>query len=270
MNDKFVHKEWQLIVDEEPLEGALNMAIDEWMFRKLTDAPQTWLRFYSWLRPTVSIGYSQNILKTVDIKFCEEKGIDVVRRMTGGKLVLHHQEVTYSLCSSDVEIFSSSLLRSYRLIAEALILGLKKMGLEPYLAASSPDFYKKSTFPCFFYPSQNEIEVKGKKLVGSAQRRVGLKFIQHGSLPLEEESCLLKSVSNLEGGEIRMASLSSALGRKVSFRWAVKNLIEGFSEFFGVKLRRREFNEKDRLEISRLKERYLSREWTFKSRLPWK
>ncbi|MQY57067.1 hypothetical protein GH140_02605, partial [bacterium] len=137
------HLEWKLILDKKPLPGSLNMAVDEFLFRSLSDEPQTYLRFYGWERPTASLGYSQYVRKVVDIEYCQKNGIDVVRRMTGGKLVLHHKEVTYSLCSSDCETFTSTLADSYRLISEALIRGFEKMGLSPCLADAPPDSYVK-------------------------------------------------------------------------------------------------------------------------------
>ena len=100
-------KEWELIVEKVPIAGSLNMAIDDYLFQSLSSDHQTFLRFYRWERPTVSLGYSQDIRKVVDVNYCRKQGIDIVRRMTGGKLVLHHKEVTYSLCSSDEDTFTS-------------------------------------------------------------------------------------------------------------------------------------------------------------------
>lgn len=260
-------KEWQIVVDEVPLKGSLNMAIDDYLFRSLDeDIPQTYLRFYQWEKPTVSLGYSQKIQKVVDIDYCRQNGIDIVRRITGGKMVLHHREVTYSLCSSDSKTFTSTLSGSYKSISQALIRGLEKMGLAPYLADFPPSSYARGNFPCFSYPARDEIEVGEKKIVGSAQKRVGSRFIQHGSIPLEDDEGLLESVSSLKRGEgrARMTSLSQALGRKVDFRWAVEHLQAGFSEYFEVGFNPKVFNEKEKEVIQRIqKERYNNSEWTY-------
>jgi lipoate-protein ligase A len=269
MMSTMLHKEWKLILDKKPLPGSLNMAVDEFLFRSLGDDPQTYIRFYTWERPTASLGYSQNIRKVVDVEYCKKNGIDIVRRMTGGKLVLHHKEVTYSLCSSDSQRFTSTLMDSYRLISEALMRGFMKMGLKPLLADAPPDSYVRGNLPCFSYPARDEIEVQGKKIVGSAQKRTGSKFIQHGSIPLEEDERLLKSVSALERSEnkVRMISLSQALGKKVLFDWAVKHLLSGISEFFRVSLTPKIFNTGEKELISRIQEeRYSSHDWTFGSR----
>jgi len=259
-------KEWKLIVDKKPLSGSLNMAVDDFLFRSLSSEPQTFLRFYGWERPTVSLGYSQDIRKVVDVEYCQKNGIDIVRRMTGGKLVLHHKEVTYSLCSSDKEIFTSTLAESYRLISQALIWGFEKMGLKSYLADAPPNSYVRGNLPCFSYPARNEIEIEGRKIVGSAQKRTGSKFIQHGSIPLEEDERYLGPVSFLKKEESkgRMISLSQALRKKVSFDWAVERLTSGISEFFKIKFRPKVFDAGEKEAISKIqKERYANKDWTY-------
>jgi lipoate-protein ligase A len=261
-------KEWKLIVDKKPLGGSLNMAVDDFLFRSLSSEPQTYLRFYRWKRPTVSLGYSQDIRKVVDVEYCQKKGIDIVRRVTGGKLVLHKNEVTYALCSSDKETFTSTLADSYRLISQGLMRGLEKMGLESCLADSPPNSYARGNLPCFSYPARDEIEVKGKKIVGSAQKRAGSKFIQHGSIPLEEDEGFLAPVSFLknEDSKGRMISLSEALGKKVSFDWAVERLTSGISEFFKINFKPKVFSAEEKEAILKIqKERYSNKDWTYRA-----
>lgn len=264
--NKTHQEEWTLVLDTDPLPGSWNMAVDDFLFQSLSDETYTYLRFYRWERPTASLGYSQNIRKVIDIEYCRKNGIDVVRRMTGGKLVLHHKEVTYSLCSSDSGTFTSTLADSYRLISEALMRGFEKMGLSPCLADTPPDSYVKGHLPCFSYPARDEIEIEGKKIVGSAQKRTGEKFIQHGSIPLEEDEGLLKSVSALEKNQsqVRMISLSQVLGKRVAFDWAVERLLSGMSEFFSVGLRPKVFNAEEKKLIAQIQEeRYGSDDWTY-------
>ena len=157
--------------------------------------PATFLRFYRWERPTASLGYGQDAARAADLDFCRANGIDVVRRMTGGKVVLHHRELTYSLASSDTETFTATLRESYQLISLALVKGLELMGLSARLAPASPPAYVRGTMPCFAFPARDEIEIGGRKIVGSAQKRTGASFIQHGSVPLEKDEALLKAVA---------------------------------------------------------------------------
>ena len=259
-------KEWFLLVDDVPLKGSLNMAIDEHLLNSLTGEPRTFLRFYQWQRPTASLGYSQRAENALDLEFCRANGIDIVRRMTGGKMVLHHREITYSIASSDQELFTATLGGSYKLISQALMKGLEKMGLRPSPADKAPSFYARGNLPCFSHPAQDEIEVAGKKIIGSAQKRTGKKFLQHGSIPLRDDSALLKSVALLgtSPDEIHMTSLSLALGRDVDFHWAVNHLVAGFLDFFGVGLKPLTFTRADWDKIHGLqKNKYESKAWIF-------
>jgi len=108
--------------------------------------------------------------------------------------------------------------------------------------------------------------MEGKKIIGSAQKRTGKKFIQHGSIPLEKDEELLKSASLLDQKEsiVKMTSLSEALGRKVDFDWAVEHFIFGMSDYFGVRLNPRVFSTTEQVAIRNIqKERYDNPDWTF-------
>lgn len=259
-------KNWSLIVDRKPLEGSWNMAVDDFLFHSLGEEPQTFLRFYTWKRPTASLGYSQNVHRVLDVGYCKRNGIDVVRRITGGKMVLHYREVTYSINSSDSVLFTDKLTDSYKLISEAMMKGLENMGLDPILAAEPPASYTRGNLPCFSYPARNEVEVKGKKIIGSAQKRVGSNFIQHGSIPLQDDGELLKKISFLgeNEGDVRMIALSHALGKDVSFEWAVEHLIAGISDYFNVELLPKILSEDEKQAVTRIqKERYSNSSWTY-------
>jgi len=258
---------WHLIVEPAPLLGSWNMAVDEVFFRRTEEKPRTFLRFYQWERPTASLGYSQEAAKVVDTAFCAAHGIDIVRRMTGGKLVLHHREVTYSVASSDAAVFTETLRESYQLISRALLKGLSIMGLAARLAETSPPAYVKGTMPCFAFPARDEIEIGGKKIVGSAQKRTGARFLQHGSIPLEKDEALLAAVSRPgESAEsLGMTSLSEALARPVDFDAAVGPLVQGFADFFGVTFERYALTPADKEAVRALQaSRYGAEDWTFR------
>ncbi len=226
---------WRLIVHDHPLPGSLNMAVDEYLFRDLRESPRTTLRFYQWLRPTASLGANQKAERVVDAGFCRRSGIDIVRRPTGGKVVLHHNEITYAVVSNDVSSFGPTLGSSYRRISEALVAGLARMGLKAALAGPAPADYARGAMPCFSHPARDEIEIGGRKIVGSAQKRVGSRFLQHGSIPLRHDEELLRAATAYSGGSgIRMTSLSAELGRAIGVAEAAGPLAEGFAEAFGV------------------------------------
>ena len=260
-------KTWLLLVDKAPFRGSLNMAVDEYLFTRARESSQTFLRFYQWERPTASLGYGQDAARAANLDFCRANGIDVIRRMTGGKVVLHHKELTYSLASSDTETFTATLRDSYRLISLALIKGLALMGLSARLASASPPDYVRGTMPCFAFPARDEVEIGGRKIIGSAQKRTGASFIQHGSVPLENDEALLKTVarSDAEDAGVNMISLSEALGRPVAFDWAASRFSLGVSEFFGVKTKPLSLDGEAWQEISMIEaERYGNDAWTFR------
>lgn len=265
-------RSWSLIIDREPLPGSWNMAVDERLFTLVSapgHPPRTFLRFYRWARPTASLGYSQDLDKVIDVASCRAHGVDIVRRITGGKLVLHDREVTYAVASSDAELFPPTVQESYRLVSRALIKGLERLGMRARLAAAAPPpEYSRGTMPCFAFPARDEIEVGGRKLVGSAQKRTGPAFLQHGSIPLETDdhrlAALAPSGPQPETGP-GMTSLSEALGRPVSFDEAVQALIGGFVEVFAIALEPFALGPEDRRAVQELEaRRYASEDWTFR------
>ena len=271
-------RSWKLLIDPAPLPGDWNMAVDEFLFRRAEAAAATYLRFYQWDKPTVSLGYSQETAKVMDVEFCRRGGIGIVRRVTGGKLVLHDREITYAVASSDASVFTETLRDSYRLISRALMKGLELMGLASDMAETSPESYVRGTMPCFALPARDEIEIGGRKIIGSAQKRTGAAFLQHGSIPLEKDEGLLVAVTSPSGGTAAgavtsvppdgagMTSLAEALGRPADFGWAVARFCRGFSEFFGVGLEPFELGPAEREAVSALRDsRYATDAWTFRS-----
>jgi lipoate-protein ligase A len=157
------------------------------------------LRLYRWSSPALSIGYAQDRDRDVDTEACRERGIAVIRRITGGRAVLHDAEVTYSVSAPAGQPgFGSGLDAAYRRIAAGLVAGLRLLGLPASPAAPGLRSPAPGSRPaaCFAATSRHEIAVDGRKLVGSAQRREGGAFLQHGSI-------LLRSHAELAGRLLR-------------------------------------------------------------------
>ncbi|MDD8019760.1 MAG: biotin/lipoate A/B protein ligase family protein [Acidobacteriota bacterium] len=263
--------DWFLLFEPEPLPGSWNMAVDEYLFHQAQRTQATYIRFYTWLRPTASLGCHQEVSRVVNLEECNRRGVDVVRRMTGGKLVLHHLEVTYSVASGQAGVFTSTLEGSYRLISEALIKGLELMGLQPALASSTSKAYARSNLPCFAYPARNEIEITGKKIIGSAQKRSGSYFIQHGSIPLMSELELLMAVSFglPQARQERMTSISSELGRTISYQEAAGYFIEGFRSYFGFEFQPLSLAPSELDRIKKIEtDKYGHADWTLRKLAP--
>ena len=167
------------------------MAIDEAMLRWANDIahPITTLRIYKWNPPAVSLGYAQKVDMAADCGFCRVHGIDIVRRPTGGRAVLHDQELTYAVVSNELEAFGGSgILDCYMLIARALHRALRAVGCPAEISPGT--IHRKAAVsgaadaPCFLSTSRHEITAQGRKLIGSAQRRLKRAFLQHGSILL--------------------------------------------------------------------------------------
>src|SRR6478736_114966 len=164
---------WELIIDGA-IDGKSNMAIDTALFEEVASSPspRTIVRFYQWSRPTLSLGRNQKIEKAVDTEYCASHGIDVVHRPTGGRAVLHDDELTYAVISNDGSCFGDTIYGNYKRVSEALCLGYNNMGIAAVLA---PDTRKPEIFdddgdpPCFVSPSRYELTVRDRKVVGSAQ-----------------------------------------------------------------------------------------------------
>lgn len=147
------------------------------------------LRFYSWEPAALSIGYAQS-LADVDVAACREAGLDVVRRPTGGRAVLHRGEFTYALIAS--EGFPPSVALTYRRITEVLADAISRLGAPAAVAPGQA--CRASTASCFQSATQADLQAMGRKLVGSAQKRRDGAFLQHGSLMLTQESTEILSL----------------------------------------------------------------------------
>jgi lipoate-protein ligase A len=263
--------DWFLIYEPEPLPGSWNMAVDEYLYQQAQKKQATYIRFYTWLRPTASLGCSQEVSRVINLKECRRRGVDVVRRMTGGKMVLHHLEVTYSVSSGETDVFTSTLEGSYRLISEALMKGLELMGLEPSLASSTSSAYARSNLPCFAYPARNEIEIRGKKIIGSAQKRSGSDFIQHGSIPLVTELDLLMAISFglPPGRQDSLTSISDELERAVSYQEAADYFVQGFKSYFSLEFKPLVLTPSDLEQIKKIEAiKYKHPDWTLRKLAP--
>jgi len=241
--------QWRLIGGGEA-DGAGNMAIDEAILSAVLEGqvPPT-LRLYAWSPPCLSLGRNQP-LGDVDLEACRAAGVDVVRRPTGGRAILHTGELTYSvaLLASDPRA-TADVLEGYRRLSEGLLAGLRRLGVEvtPVDGGQGAGHRdgRRAGPVCFDTPSHHEITAGGRKLVGSAQWRARGGVLQHGSLPLEGEitrivDCLALSEADREAQRralrARACTLEEAQGRRVPFAEAAQALAEGFAEALHLRL----------------------------------
>jgi lipoyl(octanoyl) transferase len=256
------------------------MAVDEVLLNSLSSAtfpPTTYLRFYQWERPTLSLGFSQAAERVVDFDFCNRHGIAVVRRLTGGKAVLHDSELTYAVVSNDPAFFPlADISATYKKIATALRSGFQYLNLETDVADTLSGERASAKPPlataCFAVTNQNELSFRGRKLVGSAQRRIQNAFLQHGSIPIRFDKDLL--LGALGSGEVstlesQVADLRSCLGNRFNADRVIEALLEGFREAFHVSLQRVELSRELLAEAAVLSQtKYVRLDWKAMPKMP--
>ncbi len=206
-----------------------NMALDEAILEARRDGRvRPTLRLYGWSPPAVSIGYFQRLVEEVHTGTCEDLGIDVVRRITGGGAVLHDKEVTYSVTASETDdLIPGGMLESYKLICAGIIEGLRSLGIEARL-------------------SGNDIVVGSEKVSGNAQNRKWGVILQHGSIFLDADHETMFSVLNVAEEQRnrgntcmlrgRMTSLRELSGKDLDFRTVSSHLAKGFEQALGIEL----------------------------------
>jgi lipoate-protein ligase A len=232
---------WRLLVTEAA-DGPTNMAIDEvlWKSRRAGSAPPT-LRFYAWAPPTVSLGYGQPVDEEVDQEVCRALGVGIVRRPTGGSAIYHdgpERELTYSVAATNADLgVGTDLLASYRWIAEGLARGLSDLGVGVQIVQRRKGYGPVPAF-CFARTGTYELELRGKKLVGSAQRRHGTSFLQHGSVLLGIDASRLAAIFPTTPDPAgRVATLAETLGRVPAWDDVVTALTAAFETEHGIDLR---------------------------------
>ncbi len=238
---------WDLILDGA-IDGVSNMAIDAALLDEVNESPdaKTIVRFYSWIRPTLSLGRNQKIEKAVDVEYCGGHGIAVVHRPTGGRAVLHDDELTYAVISNDAGYFGDTIYGNYKRVSEALCIGFNHLGIPAVLA---PDTRKAgptskgSDPPCFMSPSRYELMVDGRKIVGSAQRRVRESFLQHGSMPITvnyEALAFATQLADIRLLETEMAGCADFLPARPTLQELTGAFMRAFQEYFSIEFQLRD------------------------------
>lgn len=264
-------RQWRLIYDK-PLIGAMNMAIDEAILQAVERGQSLpTLRLYAWEPMCLSLGYGQRI-RDADLRRIDNNGWHIVRRPTGGKAILHGNELTYSVAiPKNHDLAQGDVVESYRRISEALLTALTYLGLSP---ASEKQVKGNSGLGpvCFEVPSHYEITSNGKKLIGSAQIRRSKGILQHGTLPLYGDITLIcDALSYASEKERRIAkasvaqratTLESVLGKVMKWESIADVIKRGFEDTFGIKFEEGELNNFEQSSLTQLlAHRYQNSAW---------
>ena len=259
---------WRLLTTWS-LSGQVNMATDDAIAQQVAkgESPST-LRFYTWKPYTISLGYHQKV-EEVNCQACKHDGIGLVRRPTGGRAVFHAEELTYAVIfDPKAPVYHPTILETYLLIARALVVGMRRLGVRVEVAPSrsSPNSSgSKTRFLCFSTTSAFEILAEGKKLIGSAQRRWPGVVLQHGSLLLGRSHLNLPHYLKIAAGEktrwskelqTRTICLEEILGQQPTPLHIAEAVQAGFEEIYNIHFHKGALSPQEQSEIACLQQKY--------------
>ena len=254
--------DWRLLLTP-PLAGDENMALDEALMERARSTQETVFRVYSWSHPTLSFGRNQTARGAYLPGLAAERGVSVVRRLTGGRALLHHHEVTYSV-TAPVDA-GSSLRESYHRINRLLVTGLRRMGVPVSIAAPTSRAAPPTASPCFERPAAGELIVGERKLVGSAQWRDEGAMLQHGSILVEDDQQLVAELSGNPGiNPPPAATLSNALGRRPTSHEVADALFDAVRSLECATARELELDPEISLSMQQALARYRNETWTWR------
>lgn len=277
-----ITEKWRWIPYEK-YDSFTNMAIDEAMLLAHSEGqvPPT-LRFYGWDPATLTLGYFQRSETEVDIAKVGEFGLGLVRRQTGGRAVLHDQELTYSVVVSEkAPGIPSSVMEAYRVLNQGLLNGFLRLGLDAQMVSLASEEEKRKyetlgSSACFDSPSWYELVVEGKKVAGSAQTRQHGVVLQHGSILLDMDVDRLFDVLCFPNEQLKerlkrsfrdkaVAINDLRKGRAATVEEAQEAFYHGFCEGLGIELEAGELTSWEWAKVQELVEmKYSTDEWNFK------
>ncbi|MEP7347707.1 MAG: lipoate--protein ligase family protein [Gemmatimonadaceae bacterium] len=259
-SDQFFQRHpWRLLVS--PAEsGPTNMAIDEALLARTARAEEGVLRVYRWRAPTLSLGRHQTARNVYDPSKAAALGVSLVRRMTGGRALLHWREVTYSVTAP---LGAEALSESYAAINGLLLDALRDLGIAVTIAKRSIRLPSPASAPCFELPAEGEILFDGRKLVGSAQFRSETGLLQHGSILIADDQALVSRLAARAVGDVAAAAtLVQSLGREPDFDEVAGALTRALALRTETPVTLFDVGELD-ADVQKLSERYASDAWTW-------
>ena len=270
----YLKSTWRLI-NHPPAKGSWNMAVDEAILEAIfTGEALPTLRLYAWQPACLSLGHAQ-AFSEVNTEQVKANGWDIVRRPTGGRAILHVDELTYSVIVplSEPRV-RGGVLESYLRLSEALLEALRLLGLNPQANQQPSNQNSKTPNPvCFEVPSNYEITVNGKKLIGSAQARRKDGLLQHGALPLYGDLTRIINALNfpdpaaVEKAKQRLlahaTTVESELGFAIPWEQASQAFQDAFSQALNLDLEPADLTEKELARAKELvNEKYAHPTWT--------
>jgi lipoyl(octanoyl) transferase len=247
------------IIIDPPCSAGFNMAADLYLLERAAAEDAVYLRFYRWAPPAISLGCMQDPGTTLDHAALEKAGVSWIKRPTGGRAILHWNDLTYSIAfPAHLPEFGQTVHESYAVISRCLMTGLERAGIRCESHGSSAEYAatgRDIKLPCFLSPNRNEIMVNGKKLIGSAQKRTDKAVLQHGSLPIDgsfrrlPEFCRIDETTR--AAQVKMLGEKCAcvkeIDQEIDAQSLTMHLIKGFAATIGLETRISSWEEDDDL-----------------------
>jgi lipoate-protein ligase A len=270
---------WRLLLSE-PADGASNMAVDEAILRAVAAGrARPTLRFYAWNPPCLSLGRGQKA-SDVDTQAVQAAGYHLVRRPTGGKAILHIDELTYSVIAPEPDPrMAGGVVTSYRRLSAGLMRGLQQLGALDITAKGRHADRRRNPQAreerrqlgpvCFEVPSDYEITAQERKLIGSAQMRAEGVVLQHGAVPLHGDisriCLLLITRPDPSSVRARATTVEEVLGKPVLWDEAAEAMAGGFAEALNLHLEPGALSEEENIQAEKLREeKYATDAWTYR------
>ncbi|MDX8047418.1 lipoate--protein ligase family protein [Gracilibacillus sp. S3-1-1] len=253
---------------------AYNMAVDECLLNWHSEGkiPPT-IRFYEWEPAGLSVGYFQKTTNKIDLDAVRRNGYGLVRRLTGGRAVLHDKELTYSIVVSEEHAkMPSSIKEAYLVLSKGLLEGYQTLGIDASFAIPEGKLETTQSAVCFEEPSWYELVVDNKKAAGSAQTRKKGVILQHGSIPLTVDDNQLYDLFIYRNEKVKerarksfkdkAISIEEAANRTVTMAETKRAFKEGFAKGLNIELQELTFSQEQEQEvIALMKSKYLQDEW---------
>ncbi|MBD3239741.1 MAG: hypothetical protein GF331_04085 [Chitinivibrionales bacterium] len=252
------------IIRDTPHSAPFNMAADLHLLQTCGRGETVYLRLYRWQRPSVTLGWMENARQVLDLDALTAADGEWVRRPTGGRAVLHHGDLTYSVAfSRRLESMGHTIAASYRVLSECLANGLRRVGVAGSTHDSSLDVglvRREGKLPCFLAPNRDELMVDGRKLVGSAQKRSADAVLQHGSIPITTAFRSLPDYLRLEPEQRktyrrmleRKCTCIAELAPSVTAETLGRHVADGFIETLHARAEERPWSPDEVAQIERL------------------
>ncbi|WP_347861296.1 biotin/lipoate A/B protein ligase family protein [Salimicrobium sp. PL1-032A] len=259
------------------LSPAMNMALDEALMKwHREEKISPVVRFYTWSPAGLSVGHFQKTDGRINKEGVNNYQVDIVRRLTGGRAVLHDDELTYSIIVNEQHpMIPNTVKQAYLVLSEGLMKGYSNLGIDAEYAIPDEERMNNQSAVCFEEPSWYELTIHGKKAAGSAQVRQKGILLQHGSIPIRTDETKLFDMFTYpservkerakNGFKHKAVSIEDVTDEKITVEHVRDAFLQGFEDGLNVSFEPLQLTEEDWQEVESLAEsKYQSEEWNLK------